>query len=161
MKDWPNNVDSIRDTQDSIAAKVVSLKDIEGHIEHQIRNQSQIESNMQSLMSSVSCVQKQMEKPQLSAPIQSFTNVNSPMESSPLLPDTSFHNSPTDHGHGSLPITLLPESFINDESSEQFKSFLESCNDNDENGHSVTSFGTLGPPLPTHTQVLNHQQMCQ
>ena len=56
MKDWPNNVDSIRDTQDSIAAKVVSLKDIEGHIEHQIRNQSQIESNMQSLMSSVSCV---------------------------------------------------------------------------------------------------------
>ena len=135
-----SDVDSIRDTQDSIAAKIVSLKDIEGHIEHQIRNQSQIESNMQSLMSSVSCIQKQMEKPQLSAPIQSFTNVNSPMESSPLLPDTSFHNSPTDHG--SLPITLLPESFINDESSEQLKSFLESCNYNDENGHSVTSFGT-------------------
>ena len=36
----------------------------------------------------------------------------------------------------------MPDSCVNDESSEQFKSFLESYIYNNENGHPVFPFGT-------------------
>ncbi len=159
-----SDIDSVRDTQGHISQKVLTIKDIESHMQHQLVNQTQIETRLKSINSSLTSLQSQVNDYQatVSACPPPSTATPTPLPAPAFVPSPDPMVPPP---HGMSPSSPLSVSFIDEDSAKSITEFLETCTFNDENGHSVISFGhpysytgskssSDVPPIPAALQPL-------
>ena len=129
-----SDIDSIRGTQDLISQRVLPIVGIETHLQHQLLSQAALEQKMKTMQASLAKLQdnvaefsqKQDDPPRITTPI--IENI------SPSAPIHVPHKQEPMHG--------LTENFVDEDSARSLMDFLNASTFNDENGHSVLSFGT-------------------
>ncbi len=135
-----SDMDSLCDTQGQISKRVVTIKDIESHMQHQCINQTQIETRIKTFDSSLTKLQSQVED------YQTTITACPPLPAATVSPvhasaSTEHVHDPTPPHHDMTPSSSIVDSFIDEDPAKSISEFLGKCTFNDENGHSVITFG--------------------
>ena len=88
-----SDIDVIRGTQDLISQKVLSLADIEAHIQHQLLSQSSLDQKMKSMQSVLAKIQEEMSEFSKTDTVSAQpTSQITSLTSSPAPPVAACHN---------------------------------------------------------------------
>lgn len=126
-----SDIDAVRDSQGQISERVMKLKDIEVHVQHQLLGQASLEQKMKSMQVTLATIQ------------ESISKVPQPRSQAaePLAPTNDAPSEPAMVCHNQTAVADLKESFLDDEFADSIKTYLDSLSFKEENGHSVIAFG--------------------
>ena len=148
-----SDVDAIRGTQDLISQKVLPIKDIETHIQHQLISQASLDEKMKLMQSSLAKLQDE---------VSCFSSRNHQPLNSTAVQDnlpTASHHTPLLHKHEFM--TDMKENFLDEDSARSIQEFLDNASFKEENGHSVLAYGVpykyTGARSPTDVPAVPEQ----
>ena len=147
-----SDVDAIRGTQGLISQKVLPIKDIETHLQHQLISQASLDEKMKLMQSSlaklqdeVSCFSSRNHQPPT---VTVHDTLPAASQQTPLLHKQEF-------------MTDMKDNFLDEDAARSIQEFLDNASFKEENGHSVLAYGVpykyTGARAPTEVPAVPEQ----
>ena len=130
-----SDIDAVRGTQEQISVKVLSIADIETHLQHQLLSQASLEQRIKSMQSLLVSVQEQISE----IPRAGTGQAHPPI--TPTSTSTSTPHADEPLCHNQEAVSEFSEDFLDEESAKSTVDFLDSLSFKQESGHSVLAFG--------------------
>ena len=131
-----SDIDAVRCTQEQISVRVLSIADIETHLQHQLLSQASLEDKIKSMQSMLASVHEQISDIPRTCTAQAHP---------PATHASQTHASPPPADappcHHQEPVADFSDDFIDEEIAKSTSDFLDSLSFKEENGHSVLAFG--------------------